>query len=164
MASKRRHFHSRKPRPRRVTKLVPAHRHIAAKSGLPPGSLVHVRDRLADSVRISVVTYDESQAQFKEDVQLQDLTKPREGETLWIVSGMLDIYLSSVSNKLNEIMKVLTIIATLFIPLTFVTGWYGMNFKTMPELDWRWGYPMVIAIALSVSGAMLITFRRRGWI
>jgi magnesium transporter len=346
---------------------------MAAKSGLPPGSLVHVGDKVAESVRISMVTYDESQVQFKEDVQLQDLFKPGDGETLWImvqglhevrvveaigsyfqlhpliledilnttqrpkiedlgdylfvvlrmlhqeddsadigseqvsmvigpnlvltfleshrahfqgvterirsgkgrirrggsdylayciidavvdkyfvvlerlaerielleeqvathptpdtvqgihklktgmvhlrrsiwplrevlsrlvsgqsslirqvtlpylrdvydhaihvidametyrdiVSGMLDIYLSSVSNKLNEIMKVLTIIATLFIPLTFVTSWYGMNFKTMPELDWRWGYPMVVAIAVSISITMLITFRRRGWI
>lgn len=373
MASKPRHSHSRKPRLRPTRKLVLAHRHMAAKSGLPPGSLVHVGDKLAESVRISMVTYDESQALFKEDVQLEDLTESRDGETLWIttqglhevqvvesignyfrlhpliledilnttqrpkiddlgdylfvvlralhqeddsaeigseqvsliigpnlvltfleshrayfqgvterirsgkgrirkggsdylayclidavidryfvvlerlaerielledevaarptpetvqsihklktgmvylrrciwplrevlsrlasgesslirqgtlpylrdvydhaihvidimetyrdiVSGMLDIYLSSVSNKLSEIMKVLTIIATLFIPLTFVSGWYGMNFKTMPELDWRWGYPMVIAIAVSIAITMLITFRRRGWI
>ncbi|MFH1848005.1 MAG: magnesium/cobalt transporter CorA, partial [Candidatus Omnitrophota bacterium] len=59
-----------------------------------------------------------------------------------MVSGMLDIYLSSISNKMNEVMKVLTIIATIFIPLTFVAGIYGMNFKFMPELGWRWGYAM----------------------
>lgn len=81
-----------------------------------------------------------------------------------VVSGMLDIYLSSVSNKLNEIMKVLTIIATIFIPLTFLSGWYGMNFKTMPELEWRWGYPMVIALAASITATMLIAFRRKGWL
>jgi magnesium transporter len=81
-----------------------------------------------------------------------------------IVSGMLDIYLSSVSNRLNEIMKVLTIIATIFIPLTFLSGWYGMNFKDMPELGWRWGYPMVIAIALTVAVTMLVFFRRKKWI
>lgn len=81
-----------------------------------------------------------------------------------IVSGMLDIYLSSVSNKLNEIMKVLTIIATIFIPLTFLSGWYGMNFKDMPELSWRWGYPMVIVIALTMATTMLVFFRRKKWI
>jgi magnesium transporter len=77
---------------------------------------------------------------------------------------MLDIYLSSVSYKLNEIMKVLTIIATIFIPLTFLSGWYGMNFKDMPELAWRWGYPMVICIALAVVTTMLIYFRRKKWL
>jgi magnesium transporter len=81
-----------------------------------------------------------------------------------IVSGMLDIYMSSVSMRLNEIMKVLTIIATIFIPLTFVAGWYGLNFKDMTELGWRWGYPMVIAISLAVAGGMIVFFRRKKWI
>lgn len=81
-----------------------------------------------------------------------------------IVSGMLDIYLSAVSNRLNETMKVLTIIATIFIPLTFLCGWYGMNFKYMPELDWRYGYPMVIFIAVTSAVAMLIAFRRKKWL
>lgn len=81
-----------------------------------------------------------------------------------IVSGMLDIYLSSVSNRLNEIMKVLTIISTIFIPLTFLSGWYGMNFKNMPELSWEWGYPMVMGIALTVVAVMLAFFRRKRWI
>jgi magnesium transporter len=65
-----------------------------------------------------------------------------------MVSGMLDIYLSSLSNKMNAVMKVLTIIATLFIPLTFVAGIYGMNFKYMPELEWRWSYPIVWPVLL----------------
>jgi magnesium transporter len=80
-----------------------------------------------------------------------------------VVSGMLDIYLSSVSNRLNQIMNILTIIATIFIPLTFLTGWYGMNFKLMPELEWRWGYPVVIIVAVSVVVGMLVAFKRRGW-
>ena len=80
-----------------------------------------------------------------------------------IVSGMLDIYLSSVSYRVNEIMKVLTIIATIFIPLTFLSGWYGMNFKYMPELQWQYGYPMVIAIAISIVTGLLIYFRRKHW-
>lgn len=80
-----------------------------------------------------------------------------------IVSGMLDIYLSSANNRLNEIMKVLTIIATIFMPLTFLSGWYGMNFKYMPELQWQWGYPMVICIAILTATSMLVYFRRKKW-
>jgi magnesium transporter len=80
-----------------------------------------------------------------------------------IISGMLDIYLSSVSYRLNEIMKVLTIIATIFIPLTFLAGWYGMNFKTIPEFEWRYGYVMVICMAISIVAIMLIYFKRKHW-
>jgi magnesium transporter len=80
-----------------------------------------------------------------------------------ILAGVLDIYLSSNSYRLNEIMKVLTIIATIFIPLTFLSGWYGMNFKYMPELQWEYGYPMVITIAVSVVATLLVYFRRKQW-
>jgi magnesium transporter len=81
-----------------------------------------------------------------------------------IVSGMLDIYLSSVSNKMNEVMKVLTVIATIFIPITFLTSLYGMNFRYMPELDWPLAYPMVWLIILLTSGGLLLYFKRRGWL
>ncbi len=81
-----------------------------------------------------------------------------------ILSGMLDIYLSSVSNRMNEVMKVLTIIATIFIPLTLIAGIYGMNFKYMAELEWRWGYPAVILLMLIVSVSLLGYFRKRGWL
>ncbi len=74
---------------------------------------------------------------------------------------MLDIYLSSISNRMNEVMKVLTIIATIFIPLTLIAGIYGMNFRYMPELEWSWGYPMVWLIMLAVGVSMLIYFRRK---
>jgi magnesium transporter len=80
-----------------------------------------------------------------------------------MVSGMLDIYLSSVSNRMNEIMKVLTIIATVFIPLSFIVGLYGMNFNYMPELQWKWGYPMIWGVIISVVVCMLIYFRRKKW-
>jgi magnesium transporter len=81
-----------------------------------------------------------------------------------MLSGMLDIYLSSVSNRLNAVMKVLTIIATLFMPLTFIAGLYGMNFKYMPELEWHWGYPAVLSgMGLIVIG-MLIYFRKKRWL
>jgi magnesium transporter len=81
-----------------------------------------------------------------------------------MLSGMLDIYLSSISNRMNEIMKVLTIISTLFIPLTFIVGLYGMNFKYMPELSWSWGYPLVLLLMLAVTVFMLFYFRRKKWI
>jgi magnesium transporter len=81
-----------------------------------------------------------------------------------MASGMLDIYLSSVSNRMNEIMKVLTIISTIFIPLSFVVGLYGMNFKYMPELGWKWGYPMVWGVILLSVVGMLIYFKRKKWL
>jgi magnesium transporter len=81
-----------------------------------------------------------------------------------MVSGMLDIYLSSISNRMNEVMKVLTIIATIFIPLTFIAGIYGMNFAYMPELQWPWGYFMVWAVMVIIVIGMLIYFKRKGWL
>jgi len=81
-----------------------------------------------------------------------------------MVSGMLDIYLSSISNKMNEVMKVLTIIATIFIPLTFITGIYGMNFRFMPELGWRFGYTMVWLIMFTAVIVMLFYFRKKKWL
>ncbi len=81
-----------------------------------------------------------------------------------MISGMLDIYLSSVSNRLNSVMKVLTIIATIFMPLTFIAGIYGMNFKHMPELEWRWGYPMVWLFVIAISVFMLIYFKKKRWL
>jgi len=87
-----------------------------------------------------------------------------------IASGLVDIHLSSVSNRMNEVMKVLTIIATIFIPLTFVAGIYGMNFDpavgpwSMPELGWRYGYPVVLGAMLVVALGLVVWFRRMGWI
>jgi magnesium transporter len=81
-----------------------------------------------------------------------------------MVSGMLDIYLSSVSNRLNAVMKVLTIIATIFMPLTFIAGIYGMNFKYMPELEWYWGYPAVWLVVVIIGISMLIYFKKKRWL
>jgi len=87
-----------------------------------------------------------------------------------MLSGMVDLYLSSISNKMNQVMKVLTIIATIFIPLTFVAGIYGMNFDpaaspfNMPELGWYWGYIMVWVVMIAIGIAMIIYFKRKRWL
>jgi len=81
-----------------------------------------------------------------------------------MISGMLDIYLSSISNKMNEVMKVLTIIATIFIPLTFVAGLYGMNFKYMPELEWHFGYFAILLLMIIIGISMVFYFRRKKWL
>jgi magnesium transporter len=81
-----------------------------------------------------------------------------------IVSSMLDLYLSSISNRMNAVMKVLTIIATIFIPLTFVAGIYGMNFKYMPELEWRWGYAAVLLIMIAIAAGMIVFFKKKRWL
>jgi magnesium transporter len=81
-----------------------------------------------------------------------------------ILASMMDIYLSSVSNKMNDIMKVLTVIATIFIPLTFIVGVYGMNFDNIPELHWSWGYPAVMLLMASIGITMFIYFKRKQWV
>ena len=81
-----------------------------------------------------------------------------------MISGMLDIYMSSVSNKMNEVMKVLTIFAAIFIPLTFIAGIYGMNFDFMPELHWKWGYLTVWIVLISVALLLLFYFKRKNWL
>jgi magnesium transporter len=87
-----------------------------------------------------------------------------------IATGLTDIYLSSMSNRLNEVMKVLTIFTAIFIPISFIAGVYGMNFNpnsspwNMPELNWKWGYPFALALMAAVAIVLLIYFRRKGWL
>jgi magnesium transporter len=81
-----------------------------------------------------------------------------------MLSGLQDLYLSSASNRMNDVMKVLTIFASIFVPLTFVAGIYGMNFEHMPELGWKWSYAVFWAAVLIVGGAMVAFFRRKGWL
>jgi magnesium transporter len=87
-----------------------------------------------------------------------------------LTASMMDVYLSSISNRMNEIMKVLTIIATIFIPLTFIVGVYGMNFNpesgpwNMPELNWYWGYPVVWLVMLVIALGLLYIFWKREWL
>ncbi len=81
-----------------------------------------------------------------------------------ILSGILDVYLSSISNRINAVMKVLTIIATIFMPLTFIAGIYGMNFRYMPELEWHWGYPLILFFMIFIGVSMLVYFRKKKWL
>jgi len=80
-----------------------------------------------------------------------------------MVDGLMDLYFSMSSFRLNQVMRILTVISTVFLPITFITSWYGMNFQDMPELGWAYGYPAVIALIALVSIAMLYHARRRGW-
>ncbi len=81
-----------------------------------------------------------------------------------ISASSLEIYLTSISNRTNDVMKVLTIISTIFLPLTFIAGVYGMNFVLMPELEWSWGYPVVLGVMAALALGMLVFFRRKGWL
>ena len=87
-----------------------------------------------------------------------------------LTAGLMDVYLSAVNNKMNEIMKLLAIVSTIFIPLTFIAGIYGMNFNTaaspwnMPELDWYWGYPLCLALMLAIALSLIAYFWRLGWL
>jgi len=81
-----------------------------------------------------------------------------------MLTGTIDIYLSMASNKMNEVMKLLAIIATIFMPLTFITGIYGMNFRYMQELEWPWGYPAILFVLVAIGVLMLVYFRRKKWL
>jgi len=103
---------------------------------------------------------------YDHTIQIMDLLETYRDMT----TNLLDLYLSSVSNRLNETMRVLTVIATIFIPLTFIVGVYGMNFgsKTdspwaMPELNWYYGYPMIWLVMIAIAGGLLYLFKRKGW-
>lgn len=80
-----------------------------------------------------------------------------------VLTGLLDIYLSNVSNKMNEVMKVLTVFATIFIPLTFIAGIYGMNFEYMPELKWKWSYPLLMFGFVTTPIVLLVYFKKKKW-
>jgi magnesium transporter len=104
---------------------------------------------------------------YDHTVQIMDLVESYRDMS----AGLLDIYMSSASMRLNDVMRVLTVIATIFIPLTFITGVYGMNFGdntaspwAMPELHWYYGYPLVWLLILGIVAGMLFWFRRKRWI
>lgn len=81
-----------------------------------------------------------------------------------LTTSLMDFYQNTVNSKMNEVMKVLTLFASLFIPLTFIVGIYGMNFKFMPELEWKYSYPLMWVIILLISGTMFLFFKRKNWL
>jgi magnesium transporter len=81
-----------------------------------------------------------------------------------LIGQIMEVYVSTVNTRLNEVIKVLTVVATIFIPLTFIASLYGMNFKWMPELNWPWGYPAVWGVMILVTVGMLLFFRHKGWL
>ncbi len=121
-----------------------------------------MRDMLSSLERGASELIDEKNLIFFRDVYDHTVQVIETIETCRdIVSGMMDLFLSSVSNKMNDVMKMLTVIATIFIPLTFIAGIYGMNFENMPELKWSWGYPAVWAVMFVVGVLMVFWFKRK---
>ncbi len=128
-------------------------------------SIWPLRGLINTMTRGEVSLMEESTAVYMKDVYDHTIQVMDTVETFRdMVAGMMDIYLSAVSNRMNEVMKVLTIIATIFIPLTFIAGVYGMNFKYMPELEYHYGYPAVVGFMILLGLLMLIFFKRRKWL
>jgi magnesium transporter len=129
-----------------------------------------MREALSTVMRVESETFDPDTRIYVRDCAdhvtqlIEVLDTERE-----ICNSLMELYLTSVSNRMNEVMKVLTIIATLFIPLGFIAGLYGMNFDSdspfnMPELRWRYGYPFALALMGATAAGMLLLFRRLGWL
>jgi magnesium transporter len=123
------------------------------------------RDALGQMLRHEGAPFGEGVRVYVRDVHDHALQVLDASETYREMAvGLMDVYLSSVSRRLNEVMKTLTVMATIFMPLTFIVGVYGMNFEHMPELRWRYGYALVWGVIAAVSVALLWWFRRRGWL
>jgi magnesium transporter len=136
------------------------HRHLMIRKSIWP-----LREILAVSLRESFDLISEDVRFYLRDVYDHIIQVADTIETYRdMLTGLLDIYMSSVSHKMNEVMKVLTVIATLFIPLTFFAGVYGMNFHYMPELEWRFAYPVFWLASIVLLLVMLILFKRKKWL
>ena len=128
-------------------------------------TLILEREVLARLIRGEFALIDDAEAVYYRNVydhlvRYAELTE----SSREMVSDLMQTHLSAVSNRLNEIMKVLTMISTIILPMTLIAGIYGMNFKAMPELDWEYGYPMSLGLmALTLIGGVAY-FRRKGWI
>jgi magnesium transporter len=128
-------------------------------------SVVPVREMVGTVLRSETELVGEETGLFLRDVQDHATQLSDATDTLRdLVSGLMDLHLATVAQRTNEVMKVLTIMASIFIPLTFMAGIYGMNFEWMPELQWRWGYPALLGAMVVVGAAMLAWFRRKGWL
>lgn len=128
-------------------------------------SMWRQRDALGQMLRSEGAPFAESVRVYARDAHDHSLQVLDAIETHREISvGLMDLYLSNVALRSGETMRTLTVVATIFIPLTFIVGVYGMNFDYLPELRWRWGYGGVWALMLAVSASLLLWFRRRGWL
>jgi magnesium transporter len=128
-------------------------------------SVAPLRELLKNIERSESILLDERTKRYFGDVYDHSLRISEAMESYRdLIAGMLDIYLSSVSNKMNETMKVLTVFASIFIPLTFIAGVYGMNFEYMPELGWKWAYPTLWLVFIAISMLLLRYFKRKHWL
>ncbi len=124
-----------------------------------------LRENVAALLRLETELIGDELAPFLKDLHDNVIQAAETVETYReLVAGVLEVNLSFVSNRMNEVMKVLTIISTIFIPLTFIAGVYGMNFRSMPELEVPWAYPAVWAAMALIAAAMLVFFKRRKWL
>lgn len=124
-----------------------------------------LRELLSGMIRSENKLIDESTHIFLRDVSDHAMRVVESIESYRdILTGLLDIYVSSVSNKMNEVMTVLTVLTSIFIPLTFISGVYGMNFEYMPELKWKWSYPIIWAGFITISVSLLVFFKRKKWL
>lgn len=123
-----------------------------------------VRELISGLIKIETDLIEESTDVFLRDVYEHSIQIMETIEMLRdMLSSALDIYLSSASNKMNEVMRVLTVISTIFIPLTFIVGVYGMNFENMPELKMKYGYAGIWGVMILVAGCMIFFFKKRRW-
>jgi magnesium transporter len=128
-------------------------------------SMWGMRDTLASLTRDGHALISTDTLPYLRDTYDHVLRVMELAESLREICGELtDVYYSLLTQRLNEVIKLLTIISTVFIPLTFLVGVYGMNFEHMPELGWRWGYPVVWTVMLAIAGTLLWFFRRKGWL
>lgn len=124
-----------------------------------------VRELVSDMTHSESDLIDESTHLFLRDVSDHSIRVVESIESYRdILTGLLDIYVSSVNNKMNEIMKVLTVFTSIFIPLTFISGIYGMNFEHMPELKSEWAYPVVWGLFITIPMILLVYFKRKKWL
>ncbi|MBF0233661.1 MAG: magnesium/cobalt transporter CorA [Desulfamplus sp.] len=124
-----------------------------------------LRDLLASIIRSDSEIIDEKNLIYFRDV-LDHALRVAEAIDSYrdIFSGLLDIYISNLSNRMNQVMKVLTVFSSIFIPLTFIAGIYGMNFEYMPELKWRWAYPVLLAVFIVIPVVLLLYFKKKRWL
>ncbi|MGZ5242547.1 MAG: magnesium/cobalt transporter CorA [Bacteroidia bacterium] len=151
----------RKPNRRRTLEINELKRDLnfLRKNIWPVREVVHAMQRQEDDTMIAKEIDMYLNDLYDHSIQVIDTVETyRE-----MIGNLMDLYLSNISYKMNEVMKTLTVITSIFIPLTFITGIYGMNFKNMPELETQYGYFVILAVIITIAFAMIIYFRRKSW-